>query len=543
MTGASHNQSTSARRRLGAALLLGLGAAVFAVQVGAVWPFTADDAFITFRYAANWAAGEGPNWNAGGGRAEGFSSFGFVLIALIPELLHLDPVIFTKVLGLGCVVGAAGLAGRIAQELEGATSDLQGSQAASPLAGAFAAMLVLGYYPTAVHAVSGMETSLAALLLTALILQHIRRWRERPSPRFAVGALSLAVGLVRPELNLVVLALLALSLAQARGVGRRRLAREAGLYYALPGALYFAARSLYYGHLLPLPFYAKITGGEALPGAGSVLAFGESALGLVGLLAALPLLLAPRLAGRLAAILVLLVALALLPDPVMDFDFRYCFPAVPALFALGGAGFACLLSAVETLAQRSSSNRLKRTARPGLALAALLSLAAASAGPATSALRERRAYGDALQTMNVRFGHTLRDLAAASGRTPTVALGDVGAIGYYSGARVLDTFSLNEPAIILGGRDDPGYILSQDPDVVAVVSTHPREFRPHWANSHDPALYAACVREGRRPAVVLTFSAASFLWVMTRPGSAVETSLRHTYLGPPGANRADPTKP
>ncbi|HKA16581.1 MAG TPA: hypothetical protein VKH41_16285, partial [Myxococcota bacterium] len=51
-------------------MLLSSGAVAFAAALHYVWPFTADDAFITFRYAQNWAAGHGPNFNARRGRDE-----------------------------------------------------------------------------------------------------------------------------------------------------------------------------------------------------------------------------------------------------------------------------------------------------------------------------------------------------------------------------------------------------------------------------------------------------------------------------------------
>jgi hypothetical protein len=65
---------------------------------------------------------------------------------------------------------------------------------------------------------------------------------------------------------------------------------------------------------------------------------------------------------------------------------------------------------------------------------------------------------------------------------------------------------------------------------VIVVSTLGREFRAHWANRHDEALFQAARARGMRPAVILTFSAASYLFVMARPDSEIERTLQNTYL-------------
>lgn len=508
--------------RLAIGLLLLAGAVAFVVQVTRVWPFVADDAWITFRYAANMVAGHGPNWNVDGTRAEGFTSYGFLLLSLVPELLRSDPVPFARGIGVLSALASAALAGLLAADL---ARSRQGACSPS-LAGAFAAAMVLGWYPTAVHAASGMETLLAATLLTGLAWRHLVVQRLGHGRGLGLGLLSLAVGLVRPELNVAALLLLGLTLLRLPSGARRRLAVGVAATWIGPGALFLLLRGLYFGHALPLPFYAKLAGGPALPGLHSVVGFAEAMTAVAGLFAALALLLLPRAGGQLLALVACVAALGLLPDPVMDFEFRYCTPAAPAAFALAGIGFARLTALVQGQPRHPWS-------AAALAAVALLALAAQLAGPAAHAMRERRAYGLALETMNVRFGEELARYAEQSGRTPTIALGDVGAIGYLSGARVIDTFSLNEPEIVLGGRDDPAFVLDQDPDLVALVSTRPREFRAHWANRHDPGLYEACLADGRRPAVILTFSAASYLWVMTRPESDIEGWLRLRYLGPP----------
>jgi hypothetical protein len=132
-----------------------------------------------------------------------------------------------------CALATAALGGRLARDLAHG----------SALAAAFAAAWVLGFYPTAIHAASGMETLLAAALLTALVLAHVQESRHG----IAIGGLSLALGLVRPEHNVAAVLLLTHALWRARGSDRTGLARGTALAYLLPGAVYFAARAAYYG--------------------------------------------------------------------------------------------------------------------------------------------------------------------------------------------------------------------------------------------------------------------------------------------------------
>ncbi len=519
------------------ALLAGAGLLAFAGQLRTAWPFSADDAFITFRYAANWAAGEGPNFNPGGERSEGVTSFGFLLLSTLVTWLGADALLFAKLFGVACAIATAALLALLALDLDRA---LDGADALRPdpaeprsgraqLAAAFACFSWLGFYATSVHAASGMETLLAAALLTALVrVAWLARTRVE-LPGLAFGVLALALGLVRPELNVAAAAALSAALAGAQPLQRRALLRSALLGWWIPGALYFAARASYYGQLFPIPFYAKISGGAAAPGVANALALAKLIFGSVGFLVALPLLAAPRRFAAPAAVALCVVLLALLPDPVMDFDFRYALPAFPILFALAGLGFARV---VELIAQALPSLQLGSPQRLATALTAIaaLSLAARAYDPALTSLRERHAYGLALESTNLRLGKVLADYRRSAGRTPLLALGDVGAIPYTSGWRTIDTFSLNDPAIAIGGRDDPAYVLDQNPDLVIAVSTHAREFRAHWANRHDGPLFEACRARGMRPAVILTFSAASYLFVMTQPGSEIEGHLRRVYL-------------
>jgi hypothetical protein len=506
-----------------AAGLAAAGLLAFLVQLRRAWPFLADDAYITFRHAANWLAGCGPNFNCGGERAEGASSFGWLLVSLLPEALGFETSGFAKALGVLAALGTALLLGLLTRELQ----ERDGGAPPGLIAPALAVFLWLGWHPVAIHAASGMETLAAAAAMTALARAA---WRlsaaapgAPPPPRsWSFGAAAFAAALLRPELALAALLLFAWLLARTASPARPGLLRATALSFFLPGALFFAARAIYYGHLFPLAFYAKIADGPALPGLASTLVYLQSAFGIAGLFGAVALLARPRLAILLLPA-ACTVTVALLTDPVMDFDFRYCTPATPLLFAVAGIGFARIVD----LVTKTTSYRY---APALLSLAAVLFLAARQLDPAVAALRERHAYGLALRSMNVRLGQELADFKRRAGRTPTLAIGDAGAIPYFSGWRTLDTFGLNEPAISVGGRHDPAYVLDSKPDLVALVSLTPREFRQRSTNPQDLALYQEARTRGMRPAVILSFSAASFLWILAEPGSEIERFLQARYL-------------
>ena len=397
----------SSAQRVAAAVLLLAGATSFALELRYVWPFTADDAFITFRYARNWVAGFGPNFNVDGTRSEGVTSFGYLLISCLPQALGIDPVRFGKALGVAVALGSAWLVGGLARALSGESAERRETEGDALVAAAFAAALFLAFHATAIHAASGMETLLApsALFLAIATVLSLR----------ALEAVWLAIGAV--------------------------------------------------------------------------------------------------------------MALALLPDPVMNFDFRYCMPAAGGVAAVAGVGFArlCRLAA-------GSQPQQARAVTIVFTVATIVFLAAGSLEPARSALRERRAYGQALESTYVRLGRVLADYRPESGHPPVLAIGDAGAIPYYSGWRVIDTFSLNDPAIAIDGRHEPGYVLDQAPDLVGVVSEQGREFSAHWANRHDGPLFSAALAHGMQPAVILTFSARSYLYLMARPGSEIARYLRSVYL-------------
>jgi hypothetical protein len=155
--------------------VIGLGVLVLLVQAASIWDFTIDDAFITFRYAENLAAGHGPTYNAGQPPVEGYTTFLWMLLMAIPHLVGWDAVTFSKLLGVGAALGLMAVCYRFAARLVDAEEHGERSLIAS------APVALLGVIPfSAVHAVSGMETTLFALLVMGF-LYALYRALEAPS--------------------------------------------------------------------------------------------------------------------------------------------------------------------------------------------------------------------------------------------------------------------------------------------------------------------------------------------------------------------------
>lgn len=202
------------------ALVLLLAVGTWATLAGRVWGFTVDDAFITFRYARNWAEGFGPTYNPGGGPAEGYTTFLWMLLMTLPHLLRLDVVPFAKIVGMAAMLGCGAVIFAFANHLLRNLSDGRRYLLAA------GAVLLFAITPaTAIHAISGMETALFTFLLTAflflltstindelLMLTEIRHGRttgfqpaQHQTLRIILTAITaLLLGLCRPEGNIAV---------------------------------------------------------------------------------------------------------------------------------------------------------------------------------------------------------------------------------------------------------------------------------------------------------------------------------------------------
>lgn len=201
-----------------------------------------DDAYISFRYAENWARGLGLVFNAGE-RVEGYSNFLWVVLLMPAARLGANLVLVSQALGLLCSVASLALAMAALRRV---------LRAHHPAAGAFVALLLAGSGYVAAWAVGGLEGPLFGLLL-------LGGWMALSARREATAAACFAaLALTRPEgiLIAVGVAVATAVLVLRRAAPRRALWVPIAVLTVV--AVYELWRFASYGpHLLPNAVRAK----------------------------------------------------------------------------------------------------------------------------------------------------------------------------------------------------------------------------------------------------------------------------------------------
>jgi hypothetical protein len=437
--------------------LLGAALALFLFEAREVRPHY-DDAYISYRYAANLVEGNGLVFNPGE-YVEGFSNPLWTLLIALGLALGAG----AKVTGhaLGVVAGSATLIATYAW----ARSGLARSQ--SGWAG-IAAWIVLASPVFARWSLSGMETPLFVGTTTAALAACA--WKR---PGWAAAFAGLAA-LTRPEGPLVAAAIFGLALA---GPARRRRSTWmalAGYVSLLAGFL--TLRLLYYGDFVPNTFYAKV-GDVSHPV--SALFTGVFLLENAGILV-LPAALAVAHDRRAWPGAAFAAAIAIYGYAVGSV-WRYLLPLVPCLAVLGVHG-------VISLWRRGVAPRAAATALLVSAFALSFLGLSGFRGPGDGLLdraarvggiereREEDAKGEALGRRRTQV------ILERGERTHLVATGAIGSFGFYSRLPILDILGLVDPTIARSRprgaeagyaipghqRSDPDYVLSREPDYILI---------------------------------------------------------------------------
>ena len=149
-----------------------------------IFSYTIDDAYITFRYSKNLAAGFGPTYNPGLPPVEGYTTFLWMLLMTFPHLIGVNVATFSKLVGILLTCGTFALISLLTFTLT------RGFPLKARLFfGSFAAFLLAMLPITSIHAIAGMETSLFIFLI-ALMVYHAdpgAAGRIAPAVLVAVG--------------------------------------------------------------------------------------------------------------------------------------------------------------------------------------------------------------------------------------------------------------------------------------------------------------------------------------------------------------------
>lgn len=470
---------------------------------------TIDDAYITFRYARNLLAGEGFVYNAGE-RVLGTTTplYGGLMALLGAFTGGADAPFPALALAANAVFDAAAclLLLRLGRRL------------GAPAAGTAAACVwaVLPFSVT--FAIGGMETSLFVLLLTATAAAHLE---GRHAPAALLAALTL---LTRPD-GLLLVAPLALDrLWQLRNspqnyarqglgcetAGRldtpyaiRSIAREAALFL-LPLLAWGAFAAVYYGSPIPHSIAAKTAAYLIPPDAAftrltqhyAVPFMDNLTFGIPGIAAGVlvyPFLFAvgarrlikqaPRAWGWLAFPWLWYFAYVF-ANPLI-FRWYLTPPLTPYIFGI--------LAGIEFILRDARASRGSASRWEGLIPAALVVI------PAGLVLRgwalapdhglSRPAPEMAWYALELKYREAAAFLLpeiAAAGEPVTLAAGDIGALGYDTPARILDTLGLISPQAAPYYPADPAYyviayavppdlIADLQPDYIVLLEVYGRE--------------------------------------------------------------------
>ena len=420
-----------------------------------VWWWTVEDAFIGYRYAQNLARGAGLVLNKGE-RVEGYTNFLWLLLLAGASKIALDPVLVSKL--AGTLFNALAIV---------ACFDL--CRVASPkkepmngLALAFTTSNGL-FIATSVE---GLETPLFTMLLCWELVTYLRGLRASGQKQAAwlagSSVLSALLMMTRPD------GALTYGMLWLHAACRFRTKPRNTLIFALPAISlympYFIWRWSYYGFFFPNTYYAKGGGTLALYALGAVeigkfLSLQTGGLVVAGVVGLLALLFPCTETTALGLAALSRLMFEFWSGGVTAGNSRFLVPALPLVWLL----------VERLLATWLGSDRL--AARGFYVQIGVCVLVLATQSLEFARFRQAREYDQAgLERAHVSLGHWLKENGRSEAK---VAVGDIGAIGFWSGLRVLDLDGLADAYIAhrpgkFGDKGDAHYVLSQRPDFVVL---------------------------------------------------------------------------
>jgi arabinofuranosyltransferase len=411
--------------------------------------FDLDDSFITYAYAKSIAAGQG--FLFAGQKVLGTTTPLYALLLGGLSWLGVPIPLAAKAIGLLSALAACILLHLLVREVLG------------PWAGLVAATFLAINARHILISMSGMETGLYAALCLAAFYSFLKQ-RD-----VLTACLTAAICLLRPDGVLLVLVLVA-----AHVLGRRKLRLAPILCFCVPVALWTAYSWLEFGSPVPTSITAKLAYPDygmfhlnaAMKSLGAGLAPALLGLGIVGLiyLCAFGRGLLPLAAWTA------LYLLAFMRAP--NFNWYYV-PPIPGLIVVTVAGLMVLCRIL---------NASRGFQGWGWELIKIASATAAAVLVGHWTLQDARAYRS---FMDRSYGREVTSAYYSLGvwlreHTPenaTVAVPEVGYVGYYSDRRILDLAGLCSPEVIPYLQDRRYLDIIRDfrPDYVALTT---ESYRP-----------------------------------------------------------------
>jgi len=497
---------------IGAALFSIIGHLFLFWLSAQIFSYTIDDAYITFRYSKNLAAGFGPTYNPGQPPVEGYTTFLWMLLMTLPHLFGVNVATFSKIVGILLTCGTFSLISLLTFTLT-----RQFTLKARIQFGAFASYLLAMLPITAIHSIAGMETTLFIFLISLMVYSVSVGILDNSRLLYWSPLMGLAIGMTRPEGNAITLLLLACGWFLSAQTIRKRLTWFSLGLYVLPGALYFTWRFLYYDLILPLPFYMKILHGTGLFGGssevGSYLIYllpSISVLLLVGIL---------RMRKEHFAIIIPIVFLLifyLFPVHAMGFNWRFIYPATPfisVLVAIGG------ITVYELLCGQIQSNK----AWEPFLLVGFLLIGLGNLSGLNNVIRQHNFYGAGISKYK-SFGTILSDYS--NNHEMTLATGDAGTLPYYSDWQVIDLFGLNSKELAFDTIPLYSLLFEKQPVDLILLSVGPNPNRISDEHAGAKILYNEAVQREMVLIGTFPFGRVNNIWVVGYPNSDLATYLQ-----------------
>ncbi len=451
----------------------GIGALAIAARA-LPGPRTIDDAFITFRYARHWVEGAGLVYNPGEAVLGTTTPLYSFLLASLARFFGSGAANFPA---LAWVVNAlADAATCLLLIALGRRLGMAGAGAAAALVWALAPMAVT-------FSIGGMETSVFIALMTATFYLHSL---DRPAAAALTGGLSL---LTRPDALIFLLPLAADRLRRASGLRRKDeedcpIRWEQLAAFVFPVLLWVGYAVPVYGSPIPHSITAKVVAYRLPAEAGLVRLiqhyatpfFEQETLG-TGAAAILGLWALHTALFGLAA----LTAIRRTPSswPIFAYPWLYFAAfagANPLIFRwyLAPPLPIYFLGIFGGVARLARDLRLRPLPVVFAAAAVASTLRAWTLHPDHGP--DRPAPEMAFIRLELLYEDVARRLGPQIGLGQVLAAGDIGALGYYSGARMLDTIGLITPASV------PYYPLPEDMYVInyAIPPRLVQDLRPDY---------------------------------------------------------------
>lgn len=424
--------------------------------------FTLDDAYITLRYSKHLAEGYGIVWNVGTDPVEGYTSFLWMIIGVIPHSVGLPPVVFMKIFGAvstALTVTVIYGYGRFRSVNRWILLIGSAQIAVSPA--------------VAVLSVQGMETTTAMLLVSFVTISTIELIRNYSTKRAVAMNIALFLGmLTRPDLVVfgifLEVGLAGLLYRQNRISDLKYLTLTGFLLVFLPGIVYMLSRYLYFGYIFPNPFYIK--SGFSIFGPAQIFEFVMLLPGpvLFLTLATSVLYTQSRKAlikmSPLVLAIVAFLSLYIFITPIQGFLYRFLIPVFPATILILTLTLDQPKLNIEDIDIRSVP--IMRVVMTVLLISGLF-VYPLSTAPESLSQTGRRTQGD-----RVVMGQALGSL---ENEDYQMFVSESGALPYYSGWDAIDWLGLNNEQIAHNGLSQQ-LLMEQRPDLIMLLSPRPATF-------------------------------------------------------------------